>query len=79
MGNIHCVVSNNWLISQKMWQKHPGLRFVSKLNTYNDKQKLSLAAVELAESLDALCIVVITVLCKATFTPSLTSVRPEEQ
>ena len=41
-------------------EKHPGLRFVSKLNTENDKQKLSLAAVELAESLGARCIVVIT-------------------
>ena len=41
-------------------EKHPGLRFVSKLNTDNDKQKLSLAAVELAESLGARCIVVIT-------------------
>jgi len=41
-------------------EKHPGLRFVSKLNTDNDKQKLSLAAVELAQSLGARCIVVIT-------------------
>ena len=41
-------------------EKHPGLRFVNKLNTENDKQKLSLAAVELAESLGARCIVVIT-------------------
>ncbi|MEC8980039.1 MAG: pyruvate kinase, partial [SAR324 cluster bacterium] len=41
-------------------EKHPGLRFVSKLNTENDKQKLSLAAVELAESLGARGIVVIT-------------------
>ena len=41
-------------------EKHPGLRFVSKLNTKNDKQKLPLAAVELAESLGARCIVVIT-------------------
>ena len=41
-------------------EKHPGLRFVSKLNTDNDKQKLSLAAVELAESLGARGIVVIT-------------------
>ena len=41
-------------------EKHPGLRFVDKLNTDSDKQKLSLAAVELAQSLDARCIVVIT-------------------
>ena len=41
-------------------EKHPGLRFVSKLNTDNDKQKLSLAAVELAQSLGARYIVVIT-------------------
>ncbi len=41
-------------------EKHPGLRFASKLNTDNDKQKLSLAAVELAQSLGARCIVVIT-------------------
>lgn len=41
-------------------EKHPGLRFVTKLNTDIDKQKLSLAAVELAESLGARCIVVIT-------------------
>ncbi len=41
-------------------EKHPGLRFVSKLNTDNDKQKFSLAAVELAQSLGARCIVVIT-------------------
>ncbi|MCK5900780.1 pyruvate kinase, partial [bacterium] len=41
-------------------EKHPGLRFVDKLNTDSDKQKLSLAAVELAQSLGARCIVVIT-------------------
>ncbi|MBS1254430.1 MAG: Pyruvate kinase [Deltaproteobacteria bacterium] len=41
-------------------ERHPGLRFVNKLNTDNDKQKFSLAAVELAESLGARCIVVIT-------------------
>ena len=41
-------------------EKHPGLRFVDKLHTASDKQKLSLAAVELAQSLDARCIVVIT-------------------
>ena len=41
-------------------EKHPGLRFVDKLNSESDKQKLSLAAVELAQSLDARCIVVIT-------------------
>ena len=39
-------------------ERHPGLRFVNKLNTDNDKQKFSLAAVELAESLGARCIVV---------------------
>ncbi len=36
------------------------MRFVVKLNTDSDKQKLSLAAVELTQSLDARCIVVIT-------------------
>lgn len=41
-------------------EKHPGLRFFSKLNTDNDEQKLSLAAVELAKSLEVRCIVVIT-------------------
>ena len=41
-------------------EKHPGLRFVNKLKTENDKQKLSLAAVELAKSLGSHCIVVIT-------------------
>ena len=41
-------------------EKHPGLRFVNKLKTDSDKQKLSVAAVELAESLGARCIVVIT-------------------
>ena len=39
---------------------HPGLRFVNNLNTNNDKQKLSVAAVDLAKSLGARGIVVIT-------------------
>ena len=39
---------------------HPGLRFVNNLNTNNDKQKLSIAAVDLAKSLGARGIVVIT-------------------
>jgi len=41
-------------------EHHPGLRFVDKLEVGSDKQKLSLAAVELAQSLGARCIVVIT-------------------
>jgi len=41
-------------------ENHPGLRFVNNLKTDSDKQKLSLAAVELAKSLDARGIVVIT-------------------
>ena len=39
---------------------HPGLRFAEKLSTNTDKQKLSLAAVELAKSLGSRGIVVIT-------------------
>ena len=41
-------------------ENQPGLRFVDNLNTDNDKQKFSLAAVDLAQSLGARCIVVIT-------------------
>nr|MCS5610068.1 pyruvate kinase [Candidatus Poribacteria bacterium] len=41
-------------------EHHPGLRFVDKLEASNDKQKLSVAAVDLAQSLGARCIVVIT-------------------
>ena len=41
-------------------ENQSGLRFVDNLNTDNDKQKFSLAAVDLAQSLGARCIVVIT-------------------
>ena len=41
-------------------ENQSGLRFVDNLNTDNEKQKFSLAAVDLAQSLGARCIVVIT-------------------
>ena len=41
-------------------EHNPGLRFVDKLEARSDKQKLSLAALELSQSLDARHIVVIT-------------------
>ena len=41
-------------------ENQPGLRFVDNFNTLNDKQKFSLAAVDLSQSLGACCIVFIT-------------------